>query len=405
MATIPAYHPAMIRFAFLVLILLCGSASAETVIQGVRTGENVGLTRVVVDLSAEPSWNSFVLDDPYRVVVDIDDAAWRLAARPDPPRGLITSLRYGRFASDTGRLVLEFAQPVIAAREFVLPPQAGHGYRLVIDLRPADDAQFAAARAKAAAQFAAPQPAEEKTVVPAGTPEPPPERPGRIFTVVVDPGHGGADPGALGRGRTREKDIVLAVGKELRAALLGTGRYKVVMTRDSDRFIPLRERVRIARRAGADLFVSLHADAAAGRSVRGAGIYTLSETASDREAAALARRENQSDIIAGVDLSQSEDEVTNLILIDLVQRQTMNNSARFARVAVSEIGKTIKLRRNPHRFAGFRVLRAPDVPSVLVELGFLTNADEERKLRSKDWQRRVAAGMVQAIDAYFEAGS
>ena len=263
------YHGVMIRVAFILLLLWTSAVAAETVIQGVRTGENVGLTRVVVDLSDEPRWNSFVLDDPYRVVVDIEEAAWRLAAQPDPPRGLISALRYGRFATDTGRLVLEFAEPVIAAREFVLPPQAGQGYRLVIDLRPADDAQFAAARAKAAARFSRPQTAgNTATQAPAGSPLPPPERPGRIFTVVIDPGHGGADPGALGRGRTREKDIVLAVGKALRDVMRQTGRYKVVMTRDRDRFVPLRERVRIARRAGADLFVSLHADAAAGRSVR-----------------------------------------------------------------------------------------------------------------------------------------
>lgn len=396
------YSPRMIRLCILLFLLAAAPAmSAETVIQGIRTGDSAGQTRVVVDLSAKPDWNLFVLSDPYRIVIDISNADWKLKARPDPPRGLLTGLRYGRFAADTGRIVLESAEAAVAEKQFVLPPQAGHGYRLVLDIRRADDRQFAAAKATTAPTIRPGAAAQ----VPAGAPPEPPARRNRIRTVVIDPGHGGADPGALGRGKTREKDIVLAVGLVLRKALQGTGRYRVVMTRDTDRFIPLRERVRIARRAGAELFISLHADSAARRTVRGAGIYTLSETASDREAAALAQRENQSDIIAGVDLSQNADEVTNLILIDLVQRRTMNDSARFARVAVREIGRTISLRRNPHRFAGFRVLRAPDVPSVLVELGFLSNDQEEQKLRSRDWQKRVAAAIVTAVDAYFKAAN
>lgn len=390
----------MIRLCVLALFLVVAPAvAAETVIHGIRTGENASSTRVVIDLKAKPVWNLFVLANPYRIVVDIENAEWDLKARPDPPRGLVTSLRYGRFATDTGRIVLESAEAAVAAKQFVLPPQAGHGYRLVLDLRPASDSQFAAAKAATVPTVRLNRPVDGV----AGVPPAPPSRRQRIRTVVIDPGHGGADPGALGRGRTREKDIVLAVGLVLRRALQDTGQYRVVMTRASDRFIPLRERVRIARRAGAELFISLHADSAARRTVRGAGIYTLSETASDKEAAALARRENQSDIIAGVDLSQNADEVTNLILIDLVQRRTMNDSARFARVAVREIGRTISLRRNPHRFAGFRVLRAPDVPSVLVELGFLSNDKEEQKLRSRDWQRRVSAAIVTAVDAYFRA--
>ncbi|WP_417516523.1 N-acetylmuramoyl-L-alanine amidase [Minwuia sp.] len=395
----------MIRLFVFVLsaFLLAQSAMAAGQIQGVRTGEHVGLTRIVVDLTEKPDWNLFVLDDPYRVVIDIEEAVWKLQAQPDPPRGLVSNLRYGRFAADTGRLVLELKSPALAARQFVLPPQAGQGYRLVVDLRSADDTEFTRARTAAIAKLTKPPVAAAPAITRfgAGVPPLPPPRPGRIYTVVIDPGHGGVDPGALGRGRTREKDIVLAVGKKLRDAMKATGRYRVVMTRDRDVFVKLRERVRIARRARADLFISLHADAAAGRSVRGAGIYTLSETASDKEAAALARRENQSDILAGVDLTQSADEVTSLILIDLVQRETMNDSARFARVAVDQIGKTIRLRRNPHRFAGFRVLRAPDVPSVLVELGFVSNAEEERKLKSPEWQRRVAAALVEAVDSYF----
>jgi len=218
--------------------------------------------------------------------------------------------------------------------------------------------------------------------------------------VVIDPGHGGVDPGAIGAGGTREKDIVLSVGLALRDALRARGNYRIVMTRDGDRFVRLGDRVRIARRANADLFVSLHADAAAGRTARGAGVYTLSEKSSDREAAALARRENRSDIIAGVDLSDEADDVTS-ILIDLAQRETMNQSATLAQTVVVELGQRITMRSNPHRFAGFRVLKAPDVPSVLVEIGFLTNRQEEAQLKSSRTRQQIADGLADAIDAYF----
>jgi N-acetylmuramoyl-L-alanine amidase len=218
--------------------------------------------------------------------------------------------------------------------------------------------------------------------------------------VVIDPGHGGVDPGAIGAGGTQEKEIVLRVGLALREALRARGGYRVIMTRDGDRFVRLSDRVRIARRANADLFISLHADAAAGRTARGAGVYTLSEKSSDREAAALARRENRSDIIAGVDLSDEADDVTS-ILIDLAQRETMNQSATLAQIVIVELGERVTMRTNPHRFAGFRVLKAPDVPSVLVEIGFLTNRQEEAQLNSARTRRQIAEGLAAAIDAYF----
>lgn len=393
----------MIRlFAILAAVLLAATpAAAVSLIKGVRTGEHVGLTRVVVDLTEAADWNLFVLDDPFRVVIDIKDAVWKLDAHPDPPRGLIRDMRYGRFAADTGRLVLETDLPALAERQFMLPPAAGQGHRLVIDLRPVSDKEFHQARAADLARLTLPPPSRPEHDAGANAPPLPPPRPARRPTVVIDPGHGGVDPGAIGARGNREKDMVLAVGRKLREALLATGRYRVVMTRESDVFIPLRERVEIGRRARGDLFVSLHADSAPRRSVRGAGVYTLSETASDKETEALARRENQSDLLAGLDIEGSADEVTNLILIDLVQRETMNNSARFASVAVDEISRTIELRRHPHRFAGFRVLKAPDVPSILIELGFLSNPDEEKKLTSADWQRRVSAAITEAIDAYF----
>ncbi|MDF1721774.1 MAG: N-acetylmuramoyl-L-alanine amidase [Minwuia sp.] len=381
------------------ILSLFASMANATVITAIRTGENAATTRVVLDLDRKADWNVFVLENPYRVVVDLKNADWALTGRPDPPRGVVRDLRFGQFRDATGRLVMDADQPVVAHRVFMLPPQAGQQWRLVIDLRAADSAAFAAARRDAVA--ARPEKTENVAAFwPKGVPPLPPRRPGSAKVIVIDPGHGGVDPGAIGAGGTREKDIVLQVGLELRKALLSMGNYRVVMTRDSDRFVRLGDRVRIARRANADLFVSLHADAAAGRTARGAGVYTLSEKSSDREAAALARRENRSDIIAGVDLSDEADDVTS-ILIDLAQRETMNQSAILAQTVVVELGERVTMRSNPHRFAGFRVLKAPDVPSVLVEIGFLTNRQEEAQLKSSRTRQRIARGLADAIDAYF----
>lgn len=395
---VPTRALAGLFLLFMAMVQPLASAQA-TVITAIRTGENAATTRVVLDLSAKPEWNLFLLEDPFRIVVDLADTGWALEGRPDPPRGLVRDLRFGQFRANTGRLVMDADQPVVAHRVFALPPQAGQQWRLVIDLRAADDAAFAAARKESAAA----KPKEEVQQAafwPSGVPPLPPRRPGAARVVVIDPGHGGVDPGATGAGGTQEKEIVLRVGLALREALRARGGYRVIMTRDGDRFVRLSDRVRIARRANADLFISLHADAAAGRTARGAGVYTLSEKSSDREAAALARRENRSDIIAGVDLSDEADDVTS-ILIDLAQRETMNQSATLAQTVIVELGERVTMRTNPHRFAGFRVLKAPDVPSVLVEIGFLTNRQEEAQLNSARTRRQIAEGLAAAIDAYF----
>ncbi|MEC9347084.1 MAG: N-acetylmuramoyl-L-alanine amidase [Pseudomonadota bacterium] len=382
------------------LLVLCGALATHAAparVTAIRTGENVDATRIVLDMTASTTWNLFVLEDPYRVVVDLEGAEWDLQGQPDPVRGLVEGLRFGTFRKGVGRLVMDTTQPVVARRVFMLPPQAGQSWRLVIDLGTANAAEFADARR------AAPEPDSQpvdRSAWPAGVPPLPPPRPGARAVVVIDPGHGGVDPGALGASGLQEKDLVLRVGLALRDSLVATGRYRVVMTRDDDTFVPLSGRVAVARRVNADLFVSVHADAAAGRTAVGAGVYTLSERASDKEAAALARRENRADLIAGVDLSDQDDDVTS-ILIDLAQRETMNRSARLAQTVVVELGRKVTMRANPHRFAGFRVLTAPDVPSVLVEIGFLTNREEERRLGARETQAKIAAGLTSAIEAWF----
>ncbi|NRA89322.1 MAG: N-acetylmuramoyl-L-alanine amidase, partial [Rhizobiales bacterium] len=221
--------------------------------------------------------------------------------------------------------------------------------------------------------------------------------------IVLDAGHGGIDGGAVSRGGTREKNVVLNVAKKLQKQLLATGKFRVYLTRKGDYFIKLRDRVKISRKHKADLFISLHADSVASRhsSARGASIYTLSDKSSDKEAAALARKENRSDILAGVQF-KNETKVVASILIDLAQRDSKTKSVKFARLAVTQMKGNVVVRKKPIKFAGFRVLKAPDVPSVLIELGYLSNSNDERNLKSNAWQSKMAGSIKRSIVKYFE---
>ncbi|MBR9970708.1 N-acetylmuramoyl-L-alanine amidase [Magnetospirillum sp. J10] len=260
-----------------------------------------------------------------------------------------------------------------------------------------------------AAPTPAPAIAEEPEIAaapvraPAAAPQPRSPRSEGKVVVVIDPGHGGVDPGALGVSGIYEKHITLAMAREVKSQLERSGRYKVHLTRDRDIFIRLRERVAIARQYGADLFISLHADSVSNPQLAGLSVYTLSQTASDGEAQSLADKENKADLLAGIDLSHESADVAN-ILIDLAQRETMNRSAGFAGGVVDELGRETTLLGNTHRFAGFAVLKAPDVPSILVELGYLSNPSEERQLRQPDYRAKLAKGISRAIDRYFLEG-
>jgi N-acetylmuramoyl-L-alanine amidase len=231
-------------------------------------------------------------------------------------------------------------------------------------------------------------------------PIPKPDDPRRV--VVIDPGHGGVDPGAISLGGAYEKSITLAIAQEAERQLTATGRYKVQLTRTDDSFIRLRDRVAIARQAGADLFISIHADTINNRAIGGMSIYTLSETASDHEAEALATKENKADIIAGVDLRDETPQVST-ILIDLAQRETKNLSAKLARAMIDEMGHDRRLLPKPHRFAGFAVLTAPDMPSILIELGYLSNQADERELMDPGYRLRLGRDIQRAIDRFFAA--
>lgn len=369
-----------------------GQASrAAPVVLGVRTGEQPTATRFVLDLSEAIEFRVFVLPNPYRVVIDLPEVDWRVEPTADIGQGLIRNFRFGLFEAGVSRVVLDVDGPVRVQRSFLLPPNGAFPHRFVLDIAPVNAADFTTV-----AGLPPPPPPQART--PARTPR----RKGGDSrpTIVLDPGHGGIDPGTVGARGTFEKKITLSVAKELRRQLVDSGRYRVVLTRDKDVFVRLGRRVEIARAAGADLFVSLHADSIKNRRVRGAAVYTLSETASDAEAAALAAKENRADVIAGLHLEGESTEVTT-ILIDLARRETMNLSAGFAALLVPEIRRNGKVLRNDHRVAGFAVLKAPDVPSILVEMGYLSNRQDEKLLLSRAYQRRISTAMVRAVDRYF----
>jgi N-acetylmuramoyl-L-alanine amidase len=383
---------------WLVLPLFISQAvGANPAVTGIRMGGQAESTRVVFDLTADLNFKIFTLPDPYRVVIDLPEVEWRLPAKTlNVSQGMVQRFRYGLFQPGVSRVVLDMSGPVVVSRSFMLQPTSDFAWRLVLDLAPVSVDDFNRQAALA--------PVSEPGATPAPLPEVTPAASGSKPLVVIDPGHGGIDPGTIGIGGGYEKAITLAAGLELARQLEATGRYRVLLTRDRDVFIPLRQRVKIARANGADLFVSLHADALDNRTVKGATVYTLSENASDAEASKLAARENKSDVIAGVNLATDvyDDDVAT-ILIDLAQRETMNLSAEFANLAIPELAKESDVLRKSHRFAGFRVLKAPDVPSVLIELGYVSNPQDEARLNDAAHRRMLMGALRRAIDNYFAA--
>lgn len=382
-----------------VLILGIGPAvpalAAAPQATAARVADYKSGARLVVDISADLKVQVFTLANPYRVVIDMPEVDWKVSGdTPFDSHGVITGLRFGRFTPTTTRIVLDLGKPAKVVQSFVLAPSAGGGpYRLVVDLEPVAPAEFA--RATNVSRPVGKATASQERSAARTAPKP------IKRIIVVDPGHGGVDPGTIGRAGTQEKDITLALSVELKRQLEATGRYTVLLTRQGDVFMALRDRTAFARNANADLFLSIHADSISDVDTRGGSVYTLSERASDVEAAALAAKENKADIIGGVDLSRENGDVAN-ILIDLAQRETMNHSAQFANILIDELGQSIMLLRNTHRFAGFAVLKAPDVPAALFELGYLSNRTDETLLRKPAHRAKVAGAIVRAIDRYFK---
>ncbi len=351
--------------------------------------------------------SAFLLDSPYRIAIDVSGAR---AGSGSEGAGPVRAVRQGQYDPETARIVLDLARPaVIDDAAF-----AADGRSLRFRIRPTSRLAFASAAGAGRASFVSPiamrasppRGRGELTVrLPrsdnSGVDLPDIEGPRGRPLVVIDAGHGGHDPGAISPyGNRREKDATLAIALATRDALLASGRVRVALTRDDDRFLVLRERYEIARQLGAELFISIHADSAENRDANGATVYTLSDVASDREAARLASRENSADVLNGVDLGGQDDDVRS-ILIDLTQRETMNISSRFANTLYREADTDMRFRDDYHRFAGFMVLKAPDTPSVLLETGYLTNQDDVRRLFSEDGQQAIAASIARAIQAHF----
>jgi N-acetylmuramoyl-L-alanine amidase len=371
-------------------------------------------TRFILDLDKNLPFRAFALADPYRVVVDLPQVTFQLASGAGTAgRGLIKAFRYGLVMPGGSRIVFDLAGPARIERSYVLDAANGQPPRLVLELEAVDRTAFVQSLAVESRPDLRPAVgtidavAATATVATSGSvagttgatkaAEPPDTRP----VVVIDPGHGGIDNGTQAGGES-EKNLVLGFALALRDRVEKAGKYRVVMTRTDDTFIPLADRVRIARNQSAALFVSIHADALPRREgdAQGATIYTLSDKASDAEAERLAELENRADAIGGVNLTEEPTDVAD-ILIDLAQRETRTFSNRFARLLKNEMKTTARMHKHPLKSAGFKVLKAPDVPSVLIELGYVSNKSDLEHLVSDNWRSKTVGSVAQAIDAFF----
>lgn len=393
-------------------------ASGFPIASDARLAGDAKQTRFVLDLDKTVPFRAFAQADPYRVVVDVPQINFQLPAGTGAAgRGLIKAFRYGLVMPGGSRIVFDLTGPAKIANSYVLEAANGQPSRLVLEFAETDSASFvqslttdsrpelrpaiadavANAPAAEAKSDAGPEPKPSDSKPSDSKPEAADSRP----LIVIDPGHGGPDNGTQANGQN-EKSLVLAFGLALRDRIEKAGKYRVVMTRTDDTFIPLNDRVKIARSQSAALFVSIHADFLPHREgdVQGATIYTVSDRASDAEAERLAEAENKADAIGGVNLTEEPTDVAD-ILIDLAQRETRTFSNRFARLLAGEMKNATRMYKHPLKSAGFRVLKAPDVPSVLVELGYVSNKSDLEHLVSENWRSKTVGSMAQAIDAFF----
>ena len=381
------------------------AASNFPIASDARLAGDAKQTRFVLDLDKTIKFRAFALADPYRVVVDISQVSFQLAAGTGTAgRGLIKAFRYGLVMPGGSRIVFDLTGPARIANSYVLEAANGQPPRLVLELEQVDRTTFVQSLAAEGRPELRPAIADAKDTAAAAEAAARPATPASADlrpVVVIDPGHGGIDNGTQSSGES-EKNLVLGFALALRDRIEKKGKYRVVMTRTDDTFIPLADRVRVARNQSAALFVSIHADALPRREgdAQGATIYTLSDKASDAEAERLAEAENKADAIGGVNLTEEPVEVAD-ILIDLAQRETRTFSNRFARLLMGEMKNTVRMHKRPLKSAGFRVLKAPDVPSVLVELGYVSNKGDLEHLVSENWRSRTVGSMAQAIDAFF----
>jgi N-acetylmuramoyl-L-alanine amidase len=378
----------MLRLLLVLAAAVFAGGAAANKIADMRLIGDADKTRFVVDLEATPQYAISRLSDPERLIIDLPEAEFADPAKRGEGRGLVSDYRYGLIAPGKARIVLDLAAPVEIVNTFVLDPRSPEPARLVVDLAPTSAEKFEAGVSQDAPQLRIARRAAAPRVPLTGKP-----------VVVVDPGHGGIDSGAVGEGGLLEKDVTLRFAQELARHLEAGGALHAVLTRDEDTFLALSERVEVARDHAAKLFISVHADTVRQDYVRGATVYTLSEEASDALAAAVAAQENRSDILAGFALEDQPDEVAD-ILVDLAQRETRNLSVRFAKSLVGDMDGGFLLNSNPWRRASFKVLKAPDVPSVLLELGYLSNPKDEEMFRAEGWPKKEAETVARAVEAF-----
>ena len=368
-----------IKRTFLLFLLLWSGISFAQTIEGMRMSEtpNEGV-RFVADLDKKAEVKVFRLDNPSRLVMDF--AGTRFGQKNVvSTAGFIKGIRTGQPNAQTARIVLDLPGTELTEKHFLLEPQTGKNWRFVLDMDKTATTQKMQSQSTTTSS--------QKTVA-------------KKKIVVLDPGHGGQDPGAISVSGKYEKDLTLKMAKETKALLEKRG-YKVVLTRDKDFYIPLRGRIKKAHEANGDLFISIHADSAKSKSAKGLSIYTISETASDKEAAALAERENKSDILFGMDLSDYQPEVGN-ILIDIAKKYAMDQSSIYADEVVKQMKKEVNLREKAHRFAGFVVLKSPNIPSVLLEMGYLSNPQEDKLMQKESYRKKLGTALANAVDNYFK---
>lgn len=410
----------------LVLPVIPSLARAATIL-AVRTWPADEYTRVTLEMDSELKADHFMLENPHRLVVDINGLSMsrainELVSKVKPNDPYISSVRVAQNRPHVVRLVFDLKQ-AIAPQVFTLKPVAEYKYRLVLDLYPrvAQDPLLALLKdaendplAGILEQLAqapspeAPIPSVDGQKLPPSAKaqpkeptSPPPGVRDRPILIALDPGHGGEDPGAIGKRGTREKDIVLKIGKRLKKLIDAQPNMRAYLTRDRDYFVPLHVRVQKARRVKADLFISIHADAWIKPTARGSSVYALSQHGATSTAARwMAKRENEADLIGGVNLGAHNKQIAE-VLLDLSTAAQINDSIRVGTNVLSEIGKINRLHKNRIERAGFAVLKAPDIPSILVETAFISNPSEEQLLRSPAHQQKIAAAVLSGIQDYF----
>lgn len=374
-------------------------------VDNVRIGVHPSKIRLVIDVSEVTDFRAFTLDSPYRLVIDLPNFSWQAGKVDRPAQAMISDIRQGALMPGVSRIVFDLEKPVKIETAFLLPQHQERPTRIVIDYKVVPKQTFNAHKSTIHGTLKI-EDYENASAEPRKAAIPyPSEKPDTIARpkplIIIDPGHGGQDPGALGGKGIYEKNIVLALAKDLRRELEKNGQYRVLMTRESDVFIRLRDRVKFARKHNGDLFVSIHADSIHKPNVRGTSVYTISKKASDAQTAKLAEKENQVDLMGGYDMVV-EDEQVAFILGDFLMTDTMNQSKFFANTLVKKLrSHKIRTLQTPHRYAGFAVLKAPDIPSILIEAGFVSNREEARLLSQPSHRRKLAKAIHDGIDAYF----